>query len=337
MGFQDRYYYREQSDRYNPLLWLLGASVQVLSVAGTRVRLHISLILFVGLALLMGISDEFTMPHRLVSMAALVVCLVLHELAHCFATRALGGFADEALLWPLGGLADWQYPHRPGLAFVSVAAGPALNLAIAAAAAGVLFGVYRVEVPFSPHASLLAPGDWSQAQFYLWYLYIVSYLLLLVNLLPVLPLDGAHLLQTLLWPTLGYGKSLLVTCNIGIGSAVVIGGYGIYSSEWILIFAMIACMAFCVQKRSAIKAAGVWTFDDYDTDIRRPRRRHRLSRYTKWRTRRQIRREEAERIHVDAILEKIQRQGINSLTWWERRVLRRATERQRQREMEIGS
>jgi len=138
MGFQDRYYYREQSDRYNPLLWLLGASVQVLSVAGTRVRLHISLILFVGLALLMGISDEFTMPHRLVSMAALVVCLVLHELAHCFATRALGGFADEALLWPLGGLADWQYPHRPGLAFVSVAAGPALNLAIAAAAAGVL-------------------------------------------------------------------------------------------------------------------------------------------------------------------------------------------------------
>ena len=35
---------------------------------------------------------------------------------------------------------------------------------------------------------------------------------------------------------------------------------------------------------------------------------------------------------VDRILAKVHDQGINSLTWWEKRCLRRATERQRERE-----
>jgi len=46
--------------------------------------------------------------------------------------------------------------------------------------------------------------------------------------------------------------------------------------------------------------------------------------------------EAAEQERLDAILAKVSARGIASLTWGERRVLRRATERKRQQdEMEI--
>jgi hypothetical protein len=45
--------------------------------------------------------------------------------------------------------------------------------------------------------------------------------------------------------------------------------------------------------------------------------------------------ERAERERVDAILSKVSHEGMNSLTWWERRALRRATERQRKRDVDL--
>jgi hypothetical protein len=46
--------------------------------------------------------------------------------------------------------------------------------------------------------------------------------------------------------------------------------------------------------------------------------------------------EQAEQAKIDAILEKVSAQGMQSLTWWEKRTLRKATERQRQRDLELS-
>ena len=63
-----------------------------------------------------------------------------------------------------------------------------------------------------------------------------------------------------------------------------------------------------------------------------PRARRRVSRWKARRLRRQSQREAAELQLIDIILSKVSAHGLNSLTWRERRALRRATERQRQME-----
>ena len=63
-------------------------------------------------------------------MALLFGIVTLHELGHCLVGEMVGGTADEAILWPLGGLAMTSPPHRPWHAFLTVAAGPATNLLI---------------------------------------------------------------------------------------------------------------------------------------------------------------------------------------------------------------
>ncbi|MGL6095458.1 MAG: site-2 protease family protein [Fimbriiglobus sp.] len=61
--------------------------------------------------------------------------VLLHELGHCFGGRAVDGEATEILIWPLGGLAFVDVPHNPRAHLITVAAGPAVNVALCLLAA----------------------------------------------------------------------------------------------------------------------------------------------------------------------------------------------------------
>lgn len=65
-----------------------------------------------------------------------------------------------------------------------------------------------------------------------------------------------------------------------------------------------------------------------------------IGRMTHWwrikRVRQLAAEEQQEQEEVDRILEKVHDQGMHSLTWRERRLLKRATERQRKRELELS-
>ena len=54
------------------------------------------------------------------------------------------------------------------------------------------------------------------------------------------------------------------------------------------------------------------------------------------RVRQHVDAERNEQENVDRILEKVHQQGMNSLTWGERRILKKATEHQRQRDLEVS-
>ena len=41
----------------------------------------------------------------------------------------------------------------------------------------------------------------------------------------------------------------------------------------------------------------------------------------------------AEQAKIDTILAKVKERGLHSLTWWEKRALKKATERQRERDL----
>ena len=215
MGWEDRQYYRDSSNsRGNRILAMLGGSVPFFTAFGIRVRIHATLIILTATTLLFSYSKGYSLNDRLVSMAMLWVAIILHEFGHCFAARSVGGIAEDILLWPLGGLAFTAPPHRPWPVFVTVIWGPLVNVLICVFCAIIIALVLgRGMVSLNPFNHFL-PERLSEFHYnghltaywlgyYLFWMFQVSYILLLFNLLPMFPMDFGQVLQTALWPKLG--------------------------------------------------------------------------------------------------------------------------------------
>lgn len=356
MAWQDRPYYRDShSGRANPLMWLLTGSVPLFTIFGIRVRAHAALIVLVVLILLLGWGPGYSMGARVQSATMLFAIILLHEFGHCFAARWMGGTADEILMTPIGGLAFAMAPRRPWPTFVTVAGGPLVNVLICLLCGVGLYyttGVFPLG-PTSFGTAFDRVGSETLAQLagYLLWAYTISYALLLFNLLPVFPLDGGQLLQSALWKPVGYYKSMLWTVTIGIAGGALMMLWGIVSlgSWWgglLMVFIGLSCLLTCLNYRRLLLAEGPWAFqeeDSVDYSYAASLQPERPSRRTKWlakwrmkRLRKLARAEAVERQAVDRILEKVSRAGMQSLSWSERRALRKATEHQRQRDAEMS-
>jgi Zn-dependent protease len=144
---------------------------------------------------------------------SLFVIVLLHEFGHSLACRQVGGEADHIVLWPLGGVAYVNPPQRPGATLWSIAAGPLVNVVLA----------------FPLTAMWLhARGEgWARTAPDVAGLIIavfgVNLGILLLNLLPVYPLDGGQILRSLLWFVLGRARSLLAATIIGFGGVLLLG------------------------------------------------------------------------------------------------------------------
>lgn len=351
MAWQDRPYYRDsESGRANPLMWLLTGSVPLFTVFGIRVRAHAALIVFVVLLLLFGVQGSM----RIQWATSLFLIVLLHEFGHCFAARWMGGTADEILMTPIGGLAFAMAPRRPWPTFVTVAGGPLVNVVICLLCGfGLLWtiGVF----PLGPWAfgqayEQIGDGSWLAAG-YLFTAYSISYALLLFNLLPVWPLDGGQILQSILWKPFGYYKSMLWTATIGIVGAalMILGGIVWFRSLFgglLLIFIGLSCLLNCMNMRRMLLAEGPWAFQeedsvDYSASLRPdpPAKRGGggwWARRRMQKLKRLARADAVERQRVDEILAKVSREGMNALSWAERRTLRKATEHQRERDAEMS-
>jgi Zn-dependent protease len=298
------------------------------------------MIILLGLALLFpgamgGVSNTLTFAGILFGI------VLLHEFGHCIASKSVGGNPDEILIYPLGGLAYSGAPNRPWARFVTVAGGPLVNVLICVITGGALIAMSHsaAAIPWNPlHDRLLSfiPTTWTA--YYLWWIFTVSYALLLFNLWPVFPLDGGQMLQSLLWVKFGYYKSMIFACITGMIGAVVMAALGLTSRELLLIAIAISGFMTCYQMYYATRAAGPYEATDepsYDLRPTHPRRRH-LSRWAIWRARKLVREEQIEQVKIDAILAKVSAHGMHSLTWWEKRTLRKATARQRERDAELA-
>src|SRR5712691_4325375 len=120
---------------------------------------------------------------------ALFLIVTLHEFGHSLACRQVGGQANQIVLWPLGGVAYVNPPQRPGATLWSIAAGPLVNVVLAP----ILIGLW-VLASFSRWDTSAPDG----------YAFIrdvcsINIGLLMFNLLPIYPLDGGQILQSLLW------------------------------------------------------------------------------------------------------------------------------------------
>lgn len=347
MGYQDRQYYRDGTgSRGNPLMWLVNGEVSLFTAFGIQVKAHASLLVFMAFVLLFGFGQGSNVQARVQSMTILFAVILLHEFGHCFAARWTGGSAEKILMTPLGGLASAYAQRNPWSQFVTVAGGPLVNVIICLLCGLGLFLTigYWPLGPWSIQQTLLTPSGWDQFASYLGWFYSVSYVLLLFNMLPVFPLDGGQLLQSILWKPMGYYKSMRLAVNIGIGGAVLmmmvgLATFGTMMGGLFLMLIGLMCLLNCINMRRMLLSEGPWGFSEensvdysaaYDNNIGRGKRK------SNWQAKRASKRavqqadvERREQETIDAILAKVSAQGMNSLTWLEKRALKKATERQR--------
>jgi stage IV sporulation protein FB len=347
MAWQDRPYYRDRPHEGGVGAWILSGRVHLFTAFGIRVQAMSWLIIYAVMTLLFGLGQGFYWQDRVQNVSILFLIVLLHEFGHCFAARAVGGTADEIVMHPLGGLALASPPRRPLPTFITVAAGPAVNLLICGICGAILWSLTG-RVPWNPF--IPTPygvfHSWLNVYRYAWWIFQVSWMLFVFNVLPIFPLDGGQMLQSILWRWYGYYKSMNIACITGMIGAVIGAMVALASRQlWLGILAAMGFM-YCMSMRRALLAAGPEEWSDetdysaaYDINAGRPKK----TRRSRWSLRRAAKRarkraadERAERQRIDAILAKVSAHGMQSLTWREKRALRKATEHQRKRDAEMS-
>jgi Zn-dependent protease len=205
-------------------------SFRLFTLFGIEVRLH-----WLWLALAVFVverSHEYSNKGWAVAeYLSLFAIVLMHEFGHALACRSVGGKADRIILWPLGGVAFVRPPMRPGAMLWSIAAGPLVNVALVPVTVGLLFAY--MTVPMGQRQPDIT-------KFLTMLAFDINGGLLLFNLLPIYPLDGGQILQSILWFFVGFARSLRVASLIGLVVAVVGGAFMLlrYQNPWLVVMAV---------------------------------------------------------------------------------------------------
>ena len=187
---------------------------------------------------------------NILELVAVFGIILLHEFGHALACRSVGGRAERIMLWPLGGVAFVQPPARPGAFLWSIAAGPLVNVVLAAP----LLALAMVgNMPVMD--SLAGHGD-DLGQFVA-IIAILNIAILCFNLLPIYPLDGGQILQSILWFFLGRALSLRIVAFVGLIAAIAGGLAALYFREYfvVLLAVFIAWQSFNGYRVARLMAA----------------------------------------------------------------------------------
>ncbi len=333
----------------------LGTSFRIGRVFGINVRIHILFLIWIGFELIRSGSGDRT--DLALFYAGLFAIVLLHEFGHCFGARAVGGDAENIILWPLGGLAFADAPMTPWAQFVTVVSGPLVNLVFCLVSGAIIiayFGWASASLLLhNPFGALYLPDPRLGWIRYAYIFYEINYFLLAFNILPIYPMDGGQLFQCLLWPFLGVQQAIRTACLVGIIGCAGLGLWGMSGNGGgMLIFIAIFGAMTCFQRLQMLRY-GTVVDERYSPRYRvqNPRRRGLLARMFKLKPRGPARERPIERldpiaparppnppldpeaafeVEVDRILKKVSREGIRSLSYVERQMLERATRRRRQ-------
>lgn len=340
---------------------MAGCCVQRWSVSlgrwwGVPVRLHIFFLLFALLAL------SITLPADLTGAGAMAVgillgSLLLHEVGHALAAVRVGGKIDAIVLGPVGGLISPRVPDEPEPQVFVALAGPIVHLMLVVAAAVVLTlsgdeHVLGLLHPLAP-LDLMEGSRWIVAtKLTLW----LNWILMLLNILPAYPFDGGPILRAMLWPAVGRRTARVVTSQVAMVIAVGVCGSGLLTfgvdrdtpiPMWIPLITL-GIFLFFSAKQDVAGAAPHELFDEpagyhsgresvdslepmwpADEDDQAVLVEHQQRVEDREQHRRAL--EAYEDARVDDILARLHNSNLESLSPEEVDVLRRASERYRQR------
>jgi Zn-dependent protease len=334
----------------------LGGSFRVGQLFGINIRVHMLFVLWIGFSLF-GAGSGW--KSELAFLTTLFGIVLLHEFGHCFGARAVGGYAENILMWPLGGLAYAHAPMRPWPQFVTVAAGPLVNVILCLLSAGTIFALTGGHVlpsvnPLAMRPIVLVAGPFS-APDWIWYVftfYQVNLFLLAFNLLPIFPFDGGQLFHAIIWPFVGLQRASIIACMVGLAGCAALAMLGIrQGGGGMLIFIAIFGGFTCWQRLQAARQGLLIEDSPYERFYGpsfdpRPwwQRMFRVGTRPSarpatplefpnpnpggWKAREEER--EQTEAELDRLLKKVSEHGVQSLSYVERQTLERIT-RERQR------
>ena len=195
-------------------------SLNIGSVAGTAIRIHVTFLLF--LAWIFGVEYIAGGPQAawssLLFIVLLFLCVLLHEFGHIFTARAFGVRTPDVILLPIGGVSRLErIPEKPSEEFLIAIAGPAVNVVIA-----LLLVLVAGANLSADHLAALESADVSMID----RLAVVNLFLAVFNLIPAFPMDGGRVLRALLASRLGYVRATEIAATIGQWVAFALGFLG---------------------------------------------------------------------------------------------------------------
>ncbi len=156
-----------------------------------------------------GIGRYDTAPEIGAWTAAVFLAVLLHESGHAFTARAYGATGVTITLFALGGYTQWvpRETMSPGKRFIVSAAGSAVGIA-----AGLLILWFRRGGGYESFPV------WGVA--FLNTFILVGLIWGVLNWIPLLPLDGGHMLNhalAIFWPKRADNVATVVSTAVGVG------------------------------------------------------------------------------------------------------------------------
>lgn len=220
---------------------------------GTWWQTHVRVSWFFPLILLVFWS-RLELPLAVTCVVMLFISVLVHEFFHVFGARLTGGEAREILIWPAGGLAYTQPGPSFRSEFLTIAAGPLANVLIALLMLPVVLSSGQLNECWHPimlpHVELRDHllRDWAVLMFSL------NVKLVYINLLPVLPMDGGRMLQSVLSQT--YDPRVVHRVGLWTGIAVAflmaLVGFWIDPANGISLVSLSA-LVFCMNYIEMLK------------------------------------------------------------------------------------
>ncbi len=321
-------------DGEDPLAW----GFTYLRSRGVVLKAHLLFIVWVLAELIFTLPGHqegvmFVGP-RLVGVWVIVT---VKEFVRARVCARYGGVCDSVMVWPMGRLAQPELPESRRGDWMTAVSGLVTQILIGVVLGGVLVGITgsvggMVFNPLEPSSSIggvtLRDGTTAWWLIALWSVYAVNLVILLVNLLPMEPLDGAVMLRAALVPSKGDMGARGVVSVVGVVCATLVGIVGLVTADGRTLFTIaVVCGVVVTIERSRIRFLRTASLFTGSPDLGASGRKVEHN-------------GDGERLkgggvdpeEVDRVLAKISASGVESLSRAERRVLKRATESSRDTE-----
>jgi Zn-dependent protease/CBS domain-containing protein len=219
----------------------MGGAFKIGRVAGIDLKVHWTFFLLLAYFAFAGYQGSGSVTNALVTalvIAALFVCVVLHEYGHSLVAQRLGIEIQDITLLPIGGVARLKsLPTRPWDEVKIAIAGPLVNVVLAPIffAIALLLGASPLDI-----ANIVQGGN-SLGQIFA-YLGFINVSLVVFNLIPAFPLDGGRVLRGLLATRLGAVRATDVSAAIGQFFAAAFFLIGLLGGNFLL--ALVAVFIF---------------------------------------------------------------------------------------------
>ena len=340
---------------------------------GVPVRVHALLLLFLAVIFCVDFNSPSSggssiLSTAMATAAILLFSILVHELAHIFAIHNLGGSVDSVLFMPWGGNSSFVYPKQKSAKLIAIMAGPFVNFSIFMFGAILLLqstetSLKEMIFPFRPHGFLTSDAPMTLIKIGTW----VNFQLLIANLIPCFPFDGAAALRNIVSSVYSSVpkyriESAVRVCGTAVAFTAIALAWifkdyqtGPLEPIWFVLLVVGICLYFAaaysfncetqeevVEWDEAHTALGLsdsfsespsfFVFGDTDDPE-----------YSKWlvekqeaRIREEMQQEQREIEEADNVLVKLHNSGIESLTSDEKLLLQRVSERlRRKRKLDV--